>query len=295
MASLATLAAVLGLFDDLTHARVERADGTSLALLSSAADPAHVRGVVLLVHGFTGSKEDFVILAPELAAAGYDACACDLRGVYESTSAGPFSLDHLAADVVALAASLGHDELPVHVVGHSFGGLVSARAIVAAPAAFTSLTLLCSGPAGFVHSADRIPVTMQRVTAFKEALEHSSLEEAWDAKVAFEGADLHPAIAAFLKQRFVSGSHEAVMAQVDGLLNAADVIDAVLATGVPGYVVYGAGDGTWAQSTQNETAARLGHPARVIADAVHSPALENVDATAQALTQIFAEAEQVAP
>ena len=36
---------------------------------------------------------------------------------------------------------------PLHLVGHSFGGLVTRAAVLAEPALFTSLTLLGSGPA----------------------------------------------------------------------------------------------------------------------------------------------------
>jgi len=281
--ALATLQRVLGLFDDIATARLQRPDGTLLALLHSPAPEA--LGTTILVHGLTGSKEDFLVLLPELAAQGYDAWALDLRGIFESPSQGPFDLDTLAGDVVALAEYVGG---PVHLVGHSFGGLVSQRAVIARPDLFASLTLLCSGPAGFAQSAERIPITMERITRFRDEVEGHTLEEAWDAKTEFENVEVHPAMASFLKERFVSGSHAAVLAQLEAVVSAPDVLDDVIATGVPGYVAYGAGDGTWAQLTQNETADRLGHAPVVIPDSVHLPMLENADDTATTLAGFFA-------
>ena len=70
---------------------------------------------MLAVHGFTGGKEDFVFLLPELAAKGWTACAVDLRGVHQSTSPGPYDLDTLADDLVAVApVSYTHLTLPTN-------------------------------------------------------------------------------------------------------------------------------------------------------------------------------------
>ena len=53
-------------------------------------DPGNPR--VLLVPGATGSKEDFSLMLPELAAAGYFVLSCDIAGQYESAGAGPENL-----------------------------------------------------------------------------------------------------------------------------------------------------------------------------------------------------------
>ena len=53
----------------------------------SLGDPGNPR--VLLVPGVTGSKEDFTLMMPELAAAGYHVQSFDLAGQYESAAAGP--------------------------------------------------------------------------------------------------------------------------------------------------------------------------------------------------------------
>ena len=105
------------------------------------------QGSVLLVPGWTGSKEDFLAVLEPLARLGWDVVTYDQRGQYETT--GPdeesaYTLTALGTDLLDLVASLQ----PVHVVGHSFGGLVSREAaLMSGGDGFASLTLLCSGPA----------------------------------------------------------------------------------------------------------------------------------------------------
>jgi pimeloyl-ACP methyl ester carboxylesterase len=271
------------LFGDLAPSTLTRPDGTQLAMLSADVDDAH--GTVLAVHGFTGAKEDFLFLLPELASHGWSATALDLRGVHQSTSPGPFDLETLAADLCAVAR---HLDGGVHLVAHSFGGLSAQRAVIADPSAFASLTLIGSGPAGFIHSAELVPNTMDRLTMFQRQLGGHTLAEAWDAKTVYENVDdVHPAMAAFLRERFVMGNRDAAVRNLDDLLHASDVVDALAATGVPCHVMYGERDGTWNQATQNDMARRLHtHPVS-IPEATHVPMLENVDATAEALDRIF--------
>ncbi len=104
----------------------------------------------LLVPGFTGSKEDFLPLLPLLAEMGWSVLAIDLRGQYES--AGPpeehhYSLSNWAADVHELAENAGG----LHLVGHSFGGLVAREAAITYPDAFHSLTFKKLCPATDNH------------------------------------------------------------------------------------------------------------------------------------------------
>src|SRR5262245_10323976 len=77
-------------------------DGRLAALEAAPAGTVPVRGVAVLLPGFTGSKEDFIPLLSPIAAAGYRVICYDQRGQYES--AGPdreaaYSLSLFARDL----------------------------------------------------------------------------------------------------------------------------------------------------------------------------------------------------
>jgi pimeloyl-ACP methyl ester carboxylesterase len=107
---------------------------------------------VVMVPGVTGSKEDFVLMLPLLAEAGYYALSFDMAGQYESHAAGPENLrpreerygHHLfVGDLVAvLEAAPG----PSHVLGYSFAGTIAQLTYADHPHLFASLTLLSTPP-----------------------------------------------------------------------------------------------------------------------------------------------------
>lgn len=107
---------------------------------------------VVLAPGITGSKEDFHFLFPVLASAGFRVESCDAAGQYESASAGPEHLPrrHRRWDyelfVDDLIAVLEQGTTPVHLVGHSFQGIVAQLVAVRRPDLVRSLTLLSSPP-----------------------------------------------------------------------------------------------------------------------------------------------------
>ncbi|MGZ5407932.1 MAG: alpha/beta fold hydrolase, partial [Aeromicrobium sp.] len=104
------------------------------------------RGHILLIPGWTGSKEDFTPILPFLATAGFHVTAYDQRGQFE-TSGKPdddYSLAGFAADALAVRSVSGAGSS--HLLGHSFGGLVAQSAAVADVTGWASLSLLCTGP-----------------------------------------------------------------------------------------------------------------------------------------------------
>lgn len=113
-------------------------------------DAGHPR--VVMVPGVTGSKEDFVLMLPLLAAAGYRAESYDMAGQYQSADAGPenlhppqkhYSHELFVADLIAV---LEHGTTPTHVLGYSFAGTVAQLAFRERPELFASLTLLSAPP-----------------------------------------------------------------------------------------------------------------------------------------------------
>ena len=128
-----------------------RFDAPSGSLARVALGPADGPRVVL-VPGATGSKEDFVLLMPLLAASGYRVESFDLAGQYESAGAGPWNLvpPRPAYDerlfVEDLLAVLDDGAGRAHVLGYSFAGTVAERALAERPDRFASLTLLSTPP-----------------------------------------------------------------------------------------------------------------------------------------------------
>ena len=111
----------------------------------SLGDPAHPR--VVLVPGATGSKEDFVLMLPLLAEAGYFVQAYDLAGNYQSATAGPapgerYGYPLFTADLVAFLEA----GAPAHLLGYSFAGIVAQLVAAERPELVRSLTLLTTPP-----------------------------------------------------------------------------------------------------------------------------------------------------
>ncbi len=271
----------LPLHEDVVRRDIEIGGGP-LALLD-ARPPAGSRGTLLLVPGFTGSKEDFRLVLPLLVEQGWRAVAVDLRGQYESP--GPdepatYTVENLARDVVALARTLG----PVHLVGHSFGGLVTRAAVLQAPDCFLSHVLMDSGPAGLTGPRREVMQLLRPV------LEQGGLPAVWQAMLALAradplreqaGADLED----FLEARLMGGSETGLLAMGDALLDEPDRVAELAAAGIPTLVLYGAADDAWLPQVQADMARRLGARAVVVAGALHSPAVEQPAVTAAAIVE----------
>jgi pimeloyl-ACP methyl ester carboxylesterase len=260
---------------------------SAVELTALRARPAgEARATALLVPGFTGSKEDHRVLLPLLAERGIDAWAISQRGQGDSQAlprVEDYALDLLAEDVHEVAALIGG---PVHLLGHSFGGTVAAAAAVHEPAAFASLTLLCSGPHGWPGRKDDLRA---RLLAAGGAADLWSLDNpalAW-ALAQGEPVELDPE-AEFHRQRSLATSTAQLIAAIDILADPADVTPALAATGLPVLVAHGELDLTaWPQSWQRRTADQLGGRYAVLPGAAHSPNLETPEATADLLADFW--------
>jgi pimeloyl-ACP methyl ester carboxylesterase len=248
-------------------------------------------GTVLLVAGYTGSKEDFAPLLRPLAAAGYRAVAIDQRGQFESPGPddpGAYTVAELADDVRAVARVLRAESSgPLHLLGHSFGGLVGRAAVLAEPALFTSLTLLGSGPAKLVGPrADLLEHLAPLLDAGGVPLVHETMEQ---LAMTDPKAQAVPApTRAFLSTRFLANSAAGLRGMADAMTTEPDRVAELAAAGVPVLVAHGAADDAWTPAAQTDMAARLGARHEVIPGAVHSPAIENPGRTVAVLLDFWA-------
>lgn len=252
-----------------------------------ADPPDSDRPAVLLVPGWTGSKEDYAAVLAPIARAGYRAVSIDQRGQFQTAGTddeAAYTLDALGADLLALIAECGGR---AHLVGHSFGGIVARAAAIADPRAVASVTLLCSGPAA-------LPANVRPLLdALADTIGGAGLAVAWQAKRAHDLANgspvVTPDIEAFLERRFVTNHPVSLQAITRLLTFAPDRVAELRATGVPVQVVFGADDDGWPLEAQREMAARLDAPVHVIEDAGHSPAVEQPDKTATTLLNFWTE------
>jgi pimeloyl-ACP methyl ester carboxylesterase len=243
-------------------------------------------GTALLVAGYTGSKEDFAPILAPLAAAGVRAVAIDQRGQYESP--GPddpaaYSVDVLAGDVLLVAALLrGEGRGPLHLLGHSFGGLVCRGAVLADPAAFGSLTLLGSGPSRLTgRRAQLLDHLAPLLEAGGVSLVHETMEQ---LAMTDPRARAVPApTREFLSRRFLRNSGAGLRGMADAMLSEPDRVDELAATPVPVLVAHGEADDAWLPHVQADMARRLGARHEVIEGAIHSPAVENPARTVEVL------------
>lgn len=241
------------------------------------------RGTVLFVPGFTGSKEDFREFLPLLSAQGWDVWAYSQRG--QGDSVGPvgvenYTLELFASDVLEVAAMVGNGE-PVHLLGHSFGGIVAPEAAIARPGAFLSLTVLCSGPNGWPGRHSETSATLAQggsIGLWNRDNRHT---------LGLADEQLTPE-EAFLRLRAARTASENLVSGAEILRSHVDRSAEIAATGLPVLIAHGEHDDKWPIECQHAMARRIGADYEVIPDGAHSPQREAPAATAVVLDQFWA-------
>ena len=183
--------------------------------------PHNHRGDAILVHGFTGSKEDFDFIAPLLADRGYRVITFDNRGQHQSPHslrADAYSTQSIARDVIELV-KFYKLERP-HLFGHSLGGVIAQRTIIQAPTTFRSLTLMCSGPAA--RPQPDFPIMARDEFAGK------SMNEIWDSYLDsnFQAHPRYP----LMKARWLASDLRSVLTHAEELIHFTSVVPEIAAT-----------------------------------------------------------------
>jgi pimeloyl-ACP methyl ester carboxylesterase len=248
-------------------------------------DPGAAR--VVLVPGVAGSKEDFILLFPVLAAAGYRVESYDIAGHYESADAGPARLDPPRAtydyrlfvdDLVAILEDGG----PAHVLGYSFAGLVTELALVERPDLFLSLTLMSAPPA-----------TGQVFRGVKHIGPVSDMPPHRAAGLILWGIRYNlnrtpPGRIAFVRERLAVTRRDCIDDVVGLMMAMPDIADEVAAVDVPKLIAVGQHD-LWPQVQHDAYASRIG--ARVaIYPTGHAPCETTPHQLGRDMLQLFADA-----
>ena len=256
-----------------------------------AAGPCEL-GTALLVPGYTGSKEDFIAILGQLAAAGRRVIAIDQRGQYQTS--GPDDPDaydprELGADVTALF----EETQATHLLGHSFGGHVVRESVLGgcSPA---SLTLLSSGPASVPGpQAERLHAMLNYLDGTPTSGLPDKIAELWESVLkpeAVAAGVAHP-VMAFLEERVLANNPTGLVTMATYLLKAEDKTTELAAWGIPTFVLYGEEDNAWPTSQQRDMAGALNAEHTCIPGAAHNPNVEAPASTAHALTRFWHSAE----
>ena len=253
--------------------------------------PIGARDWVVIVPGFTGSKEDFLSLMEPLGRLGLATVVFDQLGQYESAhaeSAEEYALEFLGSDlceVLAQARSVLALPTAGHVLGHSFGGLVVQAAAALGSFDVASATLLCSGPAAL--PPDRQPP----LPVLIDALPDTSLAVLWEAKCAWEQARGEPQPPAFIEEfcrrRWLANDPIGLREMARILCSAPPLVDALAGrarAGLQVQVMWGVADDAWPVETQRAMAAALGATTAALPECGHSPNVDDPELLARLLS-----------
>lgn len=245
-------------------------DGTP-AISAASAPGAAGENRALLVPGYTGSKEDYAPVLPFLGDAGWDTLAYSQRGQGGSAAPvglGAYGMSDFVGDLVSIAEAWAGTTGRVHLVGHSFGGIVARAAVVKRPDLFASVTLFCSGRAVY-DWMNTLPILDPLPTgpgARERVLRTYFPDMTFD----------EPGVgwAEFQRIRALDTASENLVGIARILSQLRPDTPALAATGVPVHVLYGDQDEIWPPSWYAEEAADLGARESIIRGGTHSPQLQ---------------------
>jgi len=277
--------------DGVHKTRLETARGVFAALEAVPPSCVSELGPAVLVPGYTGSKEDFLSVLGRLAAAGRRVIAIDMRGQYETPGTddpAAYRPTELGMDIEAVLAATG----AIHLVGHSFGGLVTRETVLACAPQPRTFTLMSSGPCGL--TGERAAELRLVLSYIGEEATSERISEIWHGHLepqARVNGTPEPIID-FLRDRMLRNSPAGLAAMARHLLSAPDKTEYLAkVTDLPVLVLYGEDDNTWSPEIQEDMAVRLSARRVCIPGAAHSPAVEAPVTTADALTSFWNTAE----
>jgi pimeloyl-ACP methyl ester carboxylesterase len=270
--------------------RVTMDDGVALAVTDTGSGPP-----LLLVHGFGGAKEDFADHIDALSER-HRVVTFDHRGHGESD--GPpdlaaYSLDRMAADVQGVADALGIDGF--RLLGHSMGGMVARRVVLAHPARVDALVLMDTSP-GPVPGIDSDAMEAAATVILDEGKD--VLKPLLDAAGTLET----PAYERLLAERPGYQEYEdRKWAQLSAVMWAAmaremahqpDQLALLGAVRCPTLVIVGEQDESFVDASYRMAATIPSAELVVVPDAGHSPQFENPRPWLDALERFLADVER---
>jgi pimeloyl-ACP methyl ester carboxylesterase len=251
---------------------------------------------LLLLHGFTGAKEDFTDHLDALAAQGWHAVAPDQRGHGGSSQPddeAAYTFEAFATDLLGLFDALGWDRAVV--LGHSMGGMVVQTAILAAPERFEGLVLMDTSHRGLRADPELVALGaalartegIAAVLAAQEALAQSDQPLGTGAHQRL--VDTRPGYKAFGDRKMLASSAHMYAAMLTTITSAAGVdrLPDLRRVRVPTLVLVGEEDAPFRKPSQRMAEAIPGAQLVVLPDGGHSPQFECTELWWKALTDFL--------
>jgi pimeloyl-ACP methyl ester carboxylesterase len=246
--------------------------------------------VFVLVHGFTGSRDDWREQLPRLAELGRT-LALDQRGHGGSTNTGDpssYGLERMTADLLGFLDALEIERCDL--LGHSLGGMVVLRFALAHPERLRSLVLMDTTPREL-----QLPQKMVERSARLAREQGTGALGAAMRAAASQGRGMHgPASLRLMDEMGFDVYWDRVQAKLDAMDPAAfaaldggrgSVVDRLGEIGCPTLVMVGEQDLPFLEPSDELEKGIPGARRVTIPEAAHSPQLENPEAWLSAVRE----------
>lgn len=268
--------------------------------VASARPDGHDGRPLLLVHGFTGSKDDFTPWLDDLADLGFWAVAPDLRGHGDSDKPAAldrYSLDLFADDLEALLAQLGWERAAI--LGHSMGGMVVQTLLLREPARAEALVLMDTSH-GPIPGIDRSLLPLAIEVIEEQGMDGlvAVMKEVGGAVETPASQELRrrdPAYDAHCWEVLAKASGEMWRAMAPTLLDQDDRLQRLGALAMPTLVIVGDQDEAFIPDSRRMAEALPDARLVVVPDAGHCPQFEHTAPWWEAVSGFLVEATAPAP
>lgn len=275
-------------------------DVTTPRLTQSVAEAGHGGDPLLLLHGFTGAKEDFADVLDTFAGRGWHAIAPDHRGHGGSDQPDDedaYSFEEMADDSWALVDTLGFDR--IDLLGHSMGGMVAQVMALVEADRLRSLVLMNTA-GGRLEQLDpevaAVGADLARTVGLAELNQileglRTTPRPPSEERVRAE----RPGYVEFGVRKLLASSPAMYAAMAVGMARVEDRLDALSRLDLPTLVVVGAEDDEFLAPSHALAEAIPGARLEVIDDAAHSPQFENPDRWWKVVTRFLDEVRADSP
>ncbi len=256
---------------------------------------------LLLLHGFTGARNDFARWIEPLAERGWHVVVPDHRGHGDSDKPedeAAYAFEVFAADALALVDQLGWDRFVL--LGHSMGGMVAQVLTLTAPERVAALVLMDTShkPLRLDPSLVELGVTTAREHGVHVIADlQAEIDDPLTSDAYRQLCEADPDYAARGDRNLRASSpamYAAMLLAITG--DTADRLELLADVGCPTLVLVGDQDAPFRRPSERMAATIPDARLVVLPEAGHSPQFESPDAWWAAMTDFLDEvANRVAP